>query len=47
MNHEEYGLLILEEANGVSYIVDMEKYELIYLTRAGMEAYGLEKKKII
>lgn len=43
MTHEEYGLLILEEVNGVSYIVDMEKYELIYLTRAGMEAYGLEK----
>lgn len=45
MNHEEYGLLILEEANGVSYIVDMEKYELIYLTRAGMKAYGLEKSE--
>lgn len=43
MNHEEYGLLILEEASGVSYIVDMEKYEMIYLTRAGMKAYGLEK----
>ena len=43
MNHEEYGLLILEEASGISYIVDMEKYELIYLTRAGMQAYGLEK----
>lgn len=43
MNHKEYGLLILEEASGVSYIVDMEKYEMIFLTRAGMKAYGLEK----
>lgn len=43
MNHEEYGLLILEEANGISYIVDIERYEIIYLTRAGMKAYGLEK----
>ena len=43
MNHEEYGLLILEEANGISYIVDMESYEMIYLTRAGMKVYGLEK----
>ncbi len=43
MNHEEYGLLILEEANGISYIVDIEKYEMIYLTRAGMKVYGLEK----
>ena len=45
MNHEEYGLFILEEASGISYIVDIEKYELIYLTRAGMKAYGLEKKE--
>ncbi len=45
MNHEEYGLLILEEASGISYIVDMEKYEMIYLTRAGMKAHGLEKKE--
>ena len=43
MNHEEYGLLILEQANGVAYIVDIEKYEMIYLTHAGMKAYGLEK----
>lgn len=45
MNHEEYGLFILEEASGISYIVDIEKYEMIYLTRAGMKAYGLEKKE--
>ncbi len=45
MNHDEYGLLILEEAQGVSYIVDMESYEMIYLTRAGMQAFGLEKKE--
>uniref|UniRef100_UPI0040574A46 hybrid sensor histidine kinase/response regulator n=1 Tax=Agathobacter sp. TaxID=2021311 RepID=UPI0040574A46 len=45
MNHEEYGLFILEEASGIAYIVDIEKYEMIYLTRAGMKAYGLEKKE--
>ena len=45
MNYEEYGLFILEEASGISYIVDIEKYELIYLTPAGMKAYGLEKKE--
>lgn len=43
MKYEEYNSLILDQSGSISYIADMETYELIHLTKGGMEAYGLEK----
>ncbi len=43
MRYEDYNSLLVDNSGSISYIADMETYELLHLTKAGMEAYGLEK----
>ena len=41
MNYESYDSLILSSSGSVCYLCDVETYELIHLTRAGMQIYGM------
>lgn len=41
MRYEDYNSLLVDNSGSISYIADMETYELLHLTKAGMEAYGL------
>lgn len=43
MRFEEYDSLIMDHAESICYISDMETYEMIHLTRGGMKAYGFTK----
>ena len=43
MRYEEYDSLIMGQSGSISYISDMETYEMIHLTRGGMKAYGFTK----
>ncbi len=40
MKYEEYGDLILNQLNDISYISNSETYELLYVTKAGMCIHG-------
>lgn len=39
--YDNYNSRIIEGANVISYISDMETYDLIHMTKAGMELYGM------
>lgn len=41
MRYEDYNSLLVDNSGSISYVADMETYELLHLTKAGMEAYGL------
>ncbi len=43
MRYEDYNSLILDQSGSISYISDIQTYEMIHLTKAGMKAYGMEK----
>jgi len=43
MNYYEYGALIADSSGSICYICDVETHELLYLTKAGLDACGLEK----
>ncbi|MBR5508830.1 MAG: response regulator [Lachnospiraceae bacterium] len=40
MRYEDYDSLIMGRSGSISYISDIETYEMIHLTCGGMEAYG-------
>ncbi len=40
MRYEKYDSLILSASGSICYICDRENYELLHLTKAGMEVYG-------
>lgn len=41
MNYESYDSLILSSSGSVCYLCDIENYDLIHLTKAGMQIYGM------
>ena len=41
--YDNYNTRIIEEANIISYISDMETYDLIHMTKAGMKLYGMKR----
>ena len=41
MNYEGYDSLIMEASGAICYLCDVRTYELLHLTRPGMEVYGM------
>ncbi|MDO4556218.1 MAG: sensor domain-containing phosphodiesterase [Lachnospiraceae bacterium] len=41
MRYEEYDSLIMGEENCICYITDLENYDMIHLTKKGMELYNI------
>ncbi len=41
--YESYNSQVVDHSNSICYISDMETYELLHLTKAGMKLYGLTR----
>lgn len=41
--YEAYNSQVVEHSNSICYISDLETYELLHLTKAGMDLYGMTK----
>ncbi len=41
MNYEQYDSLIMDISGSICYICDVKTHELLHLTKAGMDAYGM------
>lgn len=42
MKYEDYNSLIVDSSGAVGYIRDVQTYELLHMTKAAMELYGIE-----
>lgn len=43
MRYEAYNSQVVDHSNSICYISDMENYDLLHLTKAGMDLYGMTK----
>lgn len=43
MRYELYNSQVVEHSNSICYISDMETYDLLHITKAGMELYGMTR----
>ena len=44
MEYKDYNSLMMDRSGSIGYICDLQNHELIYLSKAGMELYGLKSQ---